>query len=450
MSHWSEDNFLDRLSDVTGENGGREKCPEAEILSARAGSEGAAEIAEKIRQHERTCPTCSDLHKRLMQFDEQDVVGRDAESAAAEERLDEESVAAEGRLDAWFKGFLSAQSTKLQVPGRTPTPKTVAPPAAEKRGAFWKMQWVLAVAAVIVIAAGIAYIWRSIRAGVPGPEVAQVGPQPAEPAAADSPATPITVAPEKKPPSTEVTNRPKTSKPGKAADSNHAAVAGHSGETAPDMVSSANSPAKPLEQPPPRAAETSSPGATEAPDVAEKGPVQAPRGPGGATLPLTSSSASKGMGHSGWSGVVGSAGRRSATAASPRRPKSPPTIHFAKGTEFWISMESTEVQSGGRFHFTARLLLSSAMRNDVVLERGTVLTGVGEETDGQTVLQITEFVFNGTRYRLKSDAGADGGLAGSGKAVMSESGKGAEVRLESEALFEPVEMADPTKNPPPP
>lgn len=113
-------------------------------------------------------------------------------------------------------------------------------------------------------------------------------------------------------------------------------------------------------------------------------------------------------------------------------------------------MESTEVQSGGRFHFTASLLLSSAMRNDVVLERGTVLTGVGEETDGQTVLRITEFVFNGTRYRLKYDAGADRGLAGSGKAAMSENGKGAKVRLESEALFEPVEMADPTKNPAPP
>jgi hypothetical protein len=100
------------LSHLTGRKGDVEKCPEVEILSARGDSEGAAEIAEKIRQHAQTCPICSDLRERLKQFDEEDVAGRDARSAVAEGHADEEGSAAEERLDVWFKEFLAARRRK--------------------------------------------------------------------------------------------------------------------------------------------------------------------------------------------------------------------------------------------------------------------------------------------------------------------------------------------------
>jgi hypothetical protein len=112
MSDWNEDNFLDKLSDLTGKNASRERCAEAENLSARADSEDAAEIADKIREHKRTCAICSDLRERLSKFDEDDVAGRETGRAGAEERMDEEGAAAEERLDAWFKEFLSARKRK--------------------------------------------------------------------------------------------------------------------------------------------------------------------------------------------------------------------------------------------------------------------------------------------------------------------------------------------------
>jgi hypothetical protein len=112
MSDWNEDNFLDKLSDLTGKNASRERCAEAENLSARANSEDAAAIADKIREHKRTCPICSDLRERLNKFDEDDVTGRQAGSVVSEERMDEEGAAAEERLDAWFKEFLSARKRK--------------------------------------------------------------------------------------------------------------------------------------------------------------------------------------------------------------------------------------------------------------------------------------------------------------------------------------------------
>jgi hypothetical protein len=124
---------------------------------------------------------------------------------------------------------------------------------------------------------------------------------------------------------------------------------------------------------------------------------------------------------------------------SPPRRIAPSVIHLPAGTRIWVSLESSPAHTSGHFQFTGTLLLPVTVSNVVVLEKGTPVTGAGESSGGQTLLQITEFVSQGRRYLVRTNPAPDTlSLAGSGKVVQFQSGQVAELWLESAATYDAI------------
>src|ERR1700740_2078219 len=105
MSDWREDNFLEKLAHSSPKHSGISLCSEAESLCANADSEEIGPISGKLGQHIEHCPVCSDLHRRLVQFDQ-----------ANDHDVDFVAIEAEKRLDSWLKGLLSSRSLNPQAP----------------------------------------------------------------------------------------------------------------------------------------------------------------------------------------------------------------------------------------------------------------------------------------------------------------------------------------------
>src|SRR5262249_12309743 len=166
MSEWSEDNFLERLAQSAAERMSTGICPKADDVSANVDSGGLKAISDELRQHMQHCPACSDLQRRLTLFEQ-----------ASGSETSPDTLEAEGRLGAWLRGFLASQDLRRQVLA-APPPKGVELAFTPKRRPFWQMQWALAAAAAIVLAAGLIYFRRQAMVLQPRQEVAYNPPQP--------------------------------------------------------------------------------------------------------------------------------------------------------------------------------------------------------------------------------------------------------------------------------
>ncbi len=419
MSDWREDNFLERLTHSSPIPAGLGLCPEAEALHARASSEGIEAVADRLSQHIVGCPLCSDLYRRLEMFDQ-----------AGDLEADLSVIEVEKRLDSWLKGFLSSQSLSPQTESlpSAAAPKTTPLPFHPKRSLFWQLQWGLAAAAILVITFGVVYFRRSIIASTPAPMVARVAPAQPPPAPSEPQASPKPVPPDQARP---VTVAPKSSQEPKR----HKAVSPSSKGT---PVAPHSEVAAAPKQGAQAAAQEAPPVDTESPAVADNHPAPPLSTPVHPTIPPAGASLSRGPIHFN-SGAKTASGFTNGTTSStpPPRPIAPSVVRIPAGTRIWISLESRTAQNDGRFQFEGRLLLPVYVSNSVVLEKGTSAAGVGSISLGQTSVQITEFMVNGNRYRLRagSVAGVPQAVA-TGKAVQFESGKVLEMWLDSAVVFE--------------
>jgi hypothetical protein len=404
MSEWREDDFLERLAHSSPKRMGPGVCPEAEILCASVESEGTGPISAKLAQHIERCPACSDLRRRLVLFDQPESIG-----------LDPDAMEAERCLDSWLKGFLASEARNPQVPSTASTPMAVLYPSAPRTRWFWKMQWALAAASMVMFTVGVVYIWRSIAARTPATEMARAARDQLAPTPLESPASPKTVPVDQARTQTvapENSQGPKSFKVDSSAQKDTASASRPELAVAPGRE-------------PQTGAQTTPPVATEAPTVAENSSAPPSGTPVHPILPPERASLSQ--------RTIQAAPRAEASidcvTCSP--------IRISAGTRIWISLESTTVQNDGRFQFEGRLLLPVSVLNSVVLEKGTPVAGFGSTSGGQTSVQITEFVLDGSRYKLRKDSTAGvPQAAGTGKTVQFESGKIWEMWLDSAAVFE--------------
>jgi hypothetical protein len=418
MSDWGEENFLEKLAHSSAKYGVAGLCPEAEILCASAEPGGTGPISAKLSHHLESCPVCSDLRRRLFLFEQSLGFGLDAEAKEAEKRL-----------DSWMKGFLVSQSLNARVPPVESTPKIITYPSAPKPRPFLKMQWALAAAAIVTITVGVVYIRRSIVALTPATEVAQARQDQAAavPAAPDAHISPEAVSVEPARPETHALRNSLEPKRRKAESPANT----ETGPASQPEIATAT------EQPTQSADETAPPVVTETPTVAESEPGSTASTAVRPIVPPARASFSPGSpAPSAAKAGTGCANCMVTATRSAPPPVAPARLQIAAGTRIWISVESTAPQNDGQFRFEGTLLLPVTASNAVLLEKGTSVFGLGTADEKQIVFQITGFVFRGSTYNSTADPGAIAlKPAGSGRVVEFQSGKVAEMWLDSLSTF---------------
>jgi len=162
MTGWREDNFLERLAQNSRKDAAYGQCPTAEMLCETIETEATSAVSDQLSQHIEECPACSEVRRRLALFDQQGSTASDAEVRENERRL-----------DSWMKGFLASQELDARIPAPATEQKIIPFTVIPKARSMWNLQWALAAAAMLVIALGGVYIWRSIVELTHAPEVAR-------------------------------------------------------------------------------------------------------------------------------------------------------------------------------------------------------------------------------------------------------------------------------------
>jgi hypothetical protein len=421
MSDWREDNFVERLARRSWRRAALLSCPAADSLGSVAVSAGLAAIPSRLGEHIGLCPTCSDLHRRLLLFDR-----------PANLDLDSDTIQAGERLDSWLKGFLAAQPARSQAPA-TPLPKVISFPLSSNPQRFWNVQLVLAAAAMFVIAASALYIRRSTTPHSPTPESARATPNQPPTARSDSQTSPLPMPASQSHPQTAW---PKTSARPNSSSANKSTV----------PVSPSESAATP-EQSTEIASQATSPVEKETPASAENDRVSTPwSAPVHPVLPPAQASLSQGAISRAPAAEVGASSCAACSSSSkpPARSAPPLLIHIPAGTRIWISLGSAIPPDDGPFQFQGTLLLPVTDSGAVLLAAGTPIAGSGRTLQKQTSIQIAEFAIGGQRYRIASAAKPSAEILGAGKAVRFQEGRVFEMWLDSTSAFELLDRSSGT------
>jgi hypothetical protein len=411
MSEWREDNFLEKLAHSSPKHAGINLCPEAQSLCTRADSEETGTISGKLSQHIEHCSVCSDLHRRLMLFDQPASLG-----------LDSDAIEAEKRLDSWLKGFLASQSMNSQAPLVVSAPSTVPLRSTSNPRPFWQMQWALAATAIAVIALGVLYIRRSITAQAPAPMIAQATSDGRSPAQAESQVPTEQVSATEQHPQAVAPKPPRTSGSSKVVSPPRPAA------NVPNQPPDAHQNNSPTIQPAP---------VVLAPQVATRTPslpANAPNQSASANTitPRTATVAPVSRSSGPLMQAPGVPAARTNTAS---RSTAPPTVQLPAGTRIWLTLDSVTSQPEGRFQFRATLLLPVTASGTLLLGKGAQVIGSGQTIQNETSIQITELVTSGQRYKLSPASSGVSKMSGSGKAVRFESGQVLEMWLDSLSTF---------------
>ena len=354
----------------------------------------------EFQNHLAQCPVCSELYSRITLFDQH-----------RNDSMDSVAVEAEKRLDSWLKGFLASQSLKPPVQAAGPAPKIVPLPLTRKARTFRRMQWALAAAAMIVLAAGAIYIRGPFNAPSRAPELARTEQQSPVPLDSRSLSRPITA--ENQPPMNVARKHsPVLQSP---------TVSSHAQEPAPSVKQTEPPSA---EQVPEDVARTTASAEGRPSQNASRGPLTSP------TIPASQVALSP---KAPMSSAVANAPKRNAATLAPTVPR---RVQLSAGIRIWLSLDSKIPETEGRFQFHATLLLPVTDSGTLLLDKDTQVTGFGQTNQKQTVIQITEIVTRGRQFKLSKSSTVGSKAPGVGKAVDFREGRVFEMWLDSVSTFE--------------
>ena len=359
MTGWNEDNFLEKLMAQARQQGGAERdpCPDAQTLSAVLEGEAPAAIGDRVREHLRHCPGCTELQSRLLNFD--------AETSPEPEAVWNET---RKRLDNWLEGSLRSEAANLRTAKSTaPWRKGVRWETFWRPLISWKVAWGLAAVALLVFIAEGVVVMELRRARPPEVQVAARGKVPQE-QGANAQASESQV--EKGGPGKGINEPLKAPhQHGLPQVERHPAVGaplvGALTEQEHGLPQAAGRP--PSKQRALYGEKANAPGGQVAEPLPSSPPLNA--------------------------------------AAAPA-PAPPPSLRIESGVHLLIALSSVEQLPDGSFQFQGTLSQAVPQTGPVFLARGAEVIGAGTTSQGETTLTVTEIVVGGSRYTLKSGSGA--------------------------------------------
>ncbi|MGA2000822.1 MAG: hypothetical protein ABSG52_12570 [Terriglobales bacterium] len=124
----------------------------------------------------------------------------------------------------------------------------------------------------------------------------------------------------------------------------------------------------------------------------------------------------------------------------------PVSLHLDAGVRLWIVLASVNRQADGSFSFRGSLLQPLNSAGSSKLDRDTEVSGSGTVAQSRPSLLISQIVFRGAPYKLKTIGGSGHAqTTGSGGVVPFENGKVFEMWLSSESDYEREAAAESPK-----
>jgi hypothetical protein len=112
-------------------------------------------------------------------------------------------------------------------------------------------------------------------------------------------------------------------------------------------------------------------------------------------------------------------------------------IQIDAGTRVWITLKTVTVRTDGASDFRGVVLLPVTQSGTVLFGRDAEVVGTMTVRNGKKLVQIMEFVSQGSLYRLVSASGdADLRVLGAGEAVEFDAGKVLETWMLSASKYE--------------
>ena len=143
---------------------------------------------------------------------------------------------------------------------------------------------------------------------------------------------------------------------------------------------------------------------------------------------------------SGTRSIAASRGTAPAPAAKAERSPvipAPAAIRLDAGTRVWVTLMSVRPRPDGVSEFHGVVLLPVTQSGTLMLGRNAEVSGTMTARNGKRSVQILEFLWMGTRYRLRSASGeANLRLLGAGDVVEFDAGRVLETWMASVSTFE--------------
>lgn len=399
----------------------RDSCPDSESLCAFAEGRAHGVVRDAIAAHLTGCSECTEAHSRLLSFASEAVPTDDREWRQAEKRLDN-----------WAEGIFR---------GRRATPDSTTPRQSMGRNWWlsWQLPWAIsAVSALALLVSTVVFLKfeqaerRLAQFPNAQTQVAPSAQSRSEESIPQALPKPENAVPTQGPAGNSISNKG-ISNPPKPTRKAAPRPAGNAPSSEGESASSGgptNAPAPPQpSEPPPSSASAQN----NSPDVvaparttsnAHQATLRAPLG--GSRLPVQ---------------VPGPA----ASITSVSRPVAnlPLSFQLDAGTRIWIKLSSLTRESDGRLRFRGTLFEPVTVASKVLLDRGTAVDGFETVIQGRTSLVLTDLVFQGTHYKLKSPAGkAVARSPGAGVAINFDANQIVETFLEVASVYEKTPGAD--------
>ncbi len=433
MTNWSEDIFLERLMPLIQGNdpAQRGRCPGPELLCAFSEDRILGVEKKAIDAHLAGCARCRELHSRLVSF---------ATPAARED--DREWTNAEKRLVNWMEHLLRTQ--EREHPDSPSQRELDGGTHGKNWWSAWQTQWAVGAVAAAALAVLAVLLLR------PSPKVPRAleTAQATLPASSDQTANSTSAAPQ-----TETNTSSKTIASPAPGDQStgEKSVRPRAGEI--HQPQPARSKPALMADTPPIVAEAKAPNPTEfsgnpSSTGRETRPTAAPSGSGLAdqstravadsnlASPSPSKQASSRPAVYGYAPI---APRSTTKVTSPPPPNLPASIRLEAGTRIWVRISSLVRKPDGTLKFEGTLFEPVTQKGQVVLIQGTGVSGFEKQSQGSTLLVITDLSPSGTRYTLMGAAVMKDTLSrGGGKALQFNAGQLIEMFIESAAVYEKV------------
>ena len=114
----------------------------------------------------------------------------------------------------------------------------------------------------------------------------------------------------------------------------------------------------------------------------------------------------------------------------------PASIRLEAGTRIWVRISSLVRKPDGTLRFQGTLFEPVTQNGLVALTKGTGVSGYEKQSQGSTLLVITDLSLSGKRYTLTGSADEGHLSRGGGKALQFNAGQLMEMFVESAAIYE--------------